>query len=275
MKRYQLILLSMLILFASCKEKKEVSENPDHSDPSSEIKTEEVSYTVNDQNYQSYVSFKNDKDNLKPIVFVIPEWWGLNDYVKSRAEELAGLGYFAMAVDFYGDAKVVYTPEEAQKLATPFYEDPVLAKQVFDAAKEKALSFQNADKNKMAVIGYCFGGAQALNMARQEADLKGAVSFHGNLETGVKPNNNAVKILVLNGEADTFVSKEEIDAFKREMDSANITYEFINYPGAIHGFTNPASTETGEKYNLKVAYNKAADQKSWQQMKSFLADIFN
>lgn len=275
MKRYQTILLSMLISVVSCKEKKEVSENPADSDLSSEVITEDVPYSINGTNYKSFVAYKETENNLKPIVFVLPEWWGLNDYVKSRAEELAELGYFAMAVDFYGDAKVVDKPEDAQKMATPFYEDPVRAKQVFDAAKEKALSFQNADKNKMAVIGYCFGGAQALNLARQEADLKGAVSFHGNLETGVKPNNNAVKILVLNGEADNFVSKEEIDAFKREMDSAKIRYEFINYPGAIHGFTNPASTEMGEKYNLKVAYNKAADQKSWQQMKSFLADIFN
>lgn len=267
-------MLALLLFSFSCKEKTKNDENIDETIPSNEIKTEEVSYSVNRKDYKSFIAYKEDSALSKAIVFVIPEWWGLNDYVKSRASELAELGYFAMAVDFYGDGKVVETPDEAQKMATPFYQDPILAKQVFDGAKEKAMTFQNADKNKMAVIGYCFGGAQALNMARQEADLKGAVSFHGNLETGVKPNNNSVKILVLNGADDSFVPEKEIEAFKKEMDSAKIDYEFINYPNAVHGFTNPASTEVGEKFNLQVAYNKAADQKSWQQMKAFLVDIF-
>ncbi len=179
-----------------------------------------------------------------------------------------------MVVDFYGEAKVVTTPDEAEKLATPFYENPQLAKQVFDVAKEKVLSFKNIDKNKMAVIGYCFGGAQALNMARQETDLKGAVSFHGNLETGVNANNNSVKILVCNGEDDSFVSKEEIASFKKEMDSSKIDYKFINYPNAVHSFTNPASTEVGKKFDMKIAYNKEADEKSWQEMKTFFEEIF-
>lgn len=267
-------MLVVLVSFFACKEKTNISENTAETIPSNEIKTEKVSYSVDGKNYDSFIAYNETSDLPKPIVFIIPEWWGLNDYVKSRATELAELGYFAMAVDFYGDGKVVDLPEDAQKMATPFYQNSVLAKQVFDGAKEKVMSFQHADKNKMAVIGYCFGGAQALNMARQEADLKGAVSFHGNLETGVKPNNNAVKILVLNGEDDTFVPKDEIEAFKKEMDSAKIDYEFINYPNAVHGFTNPESTEVGEKFNMEVAYNKSADQKSWQQMKAFLAEIF-
>lgn len=238
------------------------------------IKTEEVSYALNGKNYKSFVAYNETLNSIRPVVLVIPEWWGLSDYAKNRAKQLAELGYFAMAVDFYGDGKVVDNPDEAGKLATPFYENPILAKSIFDAAKEKAKSFQNADASKIAVIGYCFGGAMALNMARQDADLTGAVSFHGNLMTGVKPNNNKVKILVCNGANDTFVSAEEIAGFKKEMDSAKINYQFINYPNALHSFTNPASTEVGKKFDMKIAYNKEADEKSWNDMKKFFEEIF-
>lgn len=261
-----------------CKETKTDSksknENSAETATPKNIKTEEASYNLGGTNYKSFVAFSTDSDRPKPVVMVIPEWWGLNDYAKSRAKQLAELGYFAMAVDFYGEGKVVEHPQEAEKLASPFYKIPINAKTIFDGAKAKVVSYPNADISKIAVIGYCFGGAQALNMARQESDLKGAVSFHGNLMTGVKSKNNKVKILVCNGANDTFVSPEEIAAFKKEMDSAKINYTFIDYPNSLHSFTNPASTEVGKKFNMKIAYNKEADEKSWNDMKKFLADIF-
>lgn len=238
-----------------------------------EVKTEEVSYNVDGKDYTSFVAYPEDKTNA-PVVMVLPEWWGVNEYTKSRAKQLAELGYFAMAVDFFGGGKSVNTPQEAQAQTAPLMKIPVNAKLIFDAAKARLLNFQQADYQKIAVIGYCFGGAQALNMGRQERDLKGVVSFHGNLETGVRAKNNVVKFLVLNGAADTFVPETEIQTFKKEMDSAKINYKLINYPGAIHSFTNPASTEIGKKFNLKVAYNKEANEKSWQEMKQFLAEIF-
>ena len=127
----------------------------------------------------------------------------------------------------------------------------------------------------MAVIGYCFGGAMALNMARINEPLKGVISFHGNLMTGVKPVTNKIPVLVLNGEDDTFVSKDEIASFKKQMDSAGVQYKFVNYPGAIHSFTNPDATAAGEKYKLKVAYNEAADKASWEEMITFLIKSLN
>ncbi|WP_337059073.1 dienelactone hydrolase family protein [Elizabethkingia meningoseptica] len=207
-------------------------------------------------------------------MFIIPEWWGMNDYVKRRAEQLAGLGYMAVAIDMYGDGKVVDNPDDAGKLAKPFYGNADLAKQSFEAALKQVQNIQKANKTKMAAIGYCFGGAMALNMARINEPLKGVVSFHGNLMSGVKPVANNVSILVLNGADDTFVSKDEIASFKKEMDSAKIQYKFVDYPGAVHSFTNPDATETGKKYNMKVAYNEAADKASWEEMKGFLNKIF-
>jgi dienelactone hydrolase len=269
-----LLLLAFLLSLSSCFKKSEkvmLSEIGEKAPVKVETKT--VEYQLNGKTYKSFAAYQDGADK-SPVVFVIPEWWGLNDYAKNRAKQLAELGYFALAVDFYGNGESVETPEEATKLSGPFYGNAVLAKETFDAAKKSIAKFPSADLSQTAVIGYCFGGAQALNMARQEADLKGVVSFHGNLMTGVKPNNNDVPYLVLNGEDDSYVPQKERDAFKKQMDSAQIDYQFINYPGAIHSFTNPNSTAIGKKYDMKVAYNKSADEKSWQEMKTFFDKIF-
>lgn len=241
---------------------------------SGKITTEEVSYDIDGKTHQSFVAYEGDADQVKPVVMVLPEWWGVTEYTKNRAKELAELGYFAMVVDYYGEGKTVDNPEEAEKLSSEFYKIPINAKLKFDKAKAQLLKFSNADYNKIAVIGYCFGGAQALNMARLEDELKGVVSFHGNLMTGLKPKNNDVKILVCNGAADTYVPAEEIAAFKKQMDSAKIDYKFIDYPNALHSFTNPEATAMGEKFKMKVAYNKEADEKSWNDMRAFLSEIF-
>ncbi len=279
MKTIKICLMTVCGLLIFACQNKEKNEPISHDENQTEIKdtaiqTHTVTYSSGGKTFKSFAAFSGDSAQLKPVVLIIPEWWGMNDYAEYRAREIAKLGYFAMALDFYGDGKIADTPDEAQKLATPFYENPAMGKQAFDAAKAKLTEFQNADTSKIVAIGYCFGGAQALNMGRQENDLKGAVSFHGNLMTGVKPNNNSVKLLVLNGEADTFISQEEIVAFKAEMDSAKIDYKFVNYPGAVHAFTNPDATEVGKKFDMKVEYNKEADEKSWEELKAFLSDVF-
>lgn len=276
----KLIKISSLVLFFllafSCKEKTaSVSETaPEAVKKDNNIKTEEVSYGINGVTHRSFAAYNPDLKGPLPVVFVLPEWWGLNDYVKGRTKQLADLGYYAIAVDYYGDGKVVETPAEAQELSAHFYKIRVDAKRVFDAVKNKIIITENADHTKMAIVGYCFGGAQALNMGRLSGDFKGVVSFHGNLKTGIRAKNSKVKYLVLNGEADTFVPKEEIAAFKQEMDSAKINYKFIDYPNALHAFTNPDATAMGKKFSIPIAYNKEADEKSWNEMKVFLAEVF-
>ena len=277
MKIFKIIALfcSLLITF-SCQEKKE--ENIDNlnsvKSTSGELTTEEVSYDIDGKTHKSFVAYEGTAEDMKPVVMVLPEWWGVTEYTKDRAKQLAELGYFAMVVDYYGEGKTVDNPDEAAKLSGEFYKVPINARLKFDKAKAQLLKFDNADYNKIAVIGYCFGGAQALNMARLQDELKGVVSFHGNLMTGIKPKNNDVKILVLNGADDTFVPAEEITAFKKQMDSAKIDYKFIEYPNALHSFTNPEATAIGEKYKMEVAYNKEADEKSWNDMKTFLTEVF-
>lgn len=266
---------SLSLLAASCSEKSApAAENTATEKTAGNIKTEELKTEINGVTHRSFAAYNADIDGQLPVVFVLPEWWGLTDYIKSRVKQLADLGYYAVAVDYYGDAKVVDTPAEAQQLSSHFYNIPVDARRMFDATKHQVILSEKTDYSKMAIIGYCFGGAQALNMARLSGDFKGVVSFHGNLKTGIRAKNNKAKYLVLNGEADKMVSEKEIEAFKTEMDSAKINYKFINYPNALHAFTNPDATETGKKFNLPIAYDKQADEQSWKEMKTFLAEIF-
>lgn len=271
-----LLLYFSLFLSLSCNKKTADSASGSSTEKSTSgnIKTEELKTEINGVTHRSFAAYNPDIEGKLPVVFVIPEWWGLNDYAKSRVKQLAELGYYAVGVDYYGDQKVVNTPEEAQQLSSHFYEIPIDARRMFDAAKHQVILADKADYSKMAIIGYCFGGAQALNMGRLSDDFKGVVSFHGNLKTGIRAKNNKVKYLVLNGEADGFVKPEEIEAFKKEMDSAKIDYRFINYPNSLHAFTNPEATAMGKKFNLPIAYNKEADEKSWSEMKNFLTEIF-
>lgn len=239
------------------------------------IKEEAVSYTADGTTMNGFVAYNEAMQGIRPVVLVVPEWWGLTDYPRARSKQLAQLGYFAMAVDMYGDGKIAANPQEAQALATPFYQNPQLTKTRLDAALAKAKSFAQADSTQTAAIGYCYGGYVVLNAAKLGADLDGVVSFHGSL-AGVSPQKELLKakVLVCHGAADQFESPAEIAAFKKGMDSVGADYQFKVYPDATHAFTNPAATETGKKFNMPIRYNEAADIASWNDMKTFFAGIF-
>jgi len=239
------------------------------------ITTETAATTVDSVTMKNFVAYDSAGTAKKPGILIIPEWWGLTDYAQGRAKQLAALGYVAIAVDIYGDGKTAANPDDAGKWATPFYKDPQMAKKRFDAALAKLKSYPQVDTTKIAAIGYCFGGAMVLNMARLGEDLKGVVSFHGNL-IGVPADKNLLKakILVCHGADDQFVKPEEVAAFKKQMDSINADYTFKQYAGATHAFTNPGATDIGKKFNMPIAYNAAADTASWNEMKVFFDRIF-
>ncbi len=238
------------------------------------IKTDSVNFSVSGKNYIGFVAYDENVKGKRPGILVVPEWWGLNDYTKSRAKQLAELGYIAMAVDMYGDGKLGADPKEAQELATPYYKDPTLAKTHIDAAIEKIKTFPQTDSSKIAAIGYCFGGFIVLNAAKLGADLKGVVTFHGGLG-GVVPNKDLLKakILVCHGGADEF-ENPHVAEFKKQMDSIGADYTFKIYPNATHAFSNPDATEIGKKFNMPIKYNAAADTASWNDMKVFFKKLF-
>ncbi len=241
----------------------------------SSIKTESLSYNIGDEKFLSYVAYNDKSAEKRPVVLVVHEWWGMNDYVKRRTRQLAELGYLAVAVDLYGEGKIANNVEEAVGFSTPFYKDPILAKSHFDAVLEKIKLNRVADTNNIAAIGYCFGGSMVLNFAKMGENLKGVVSFHGGL-AGVPPTEGLLKseLLICHGADDKFVSTEEVKNFKKELESVNAIYTFKEYPNATHAFSNPDATEMGKKFKIPIAYNEPADVASWNEMKTFLKRIF-
>ena len=239
------------------------------------VTSETVSYSADTVSMIGYAAYDSASDKKRPIVMIVHEWWGLNDYAKSRARQLAEMGYLAFAVDMYGNAATADNPDAAGKMSGPFYQDPQMARKRFDAALAKAKTYAVADTSMVAAIGYCFGGAQVINMAKLGENLRGVVSFHGNLNV-VPANKDLLKapILVCHGADDKFVNDAEVNLFKKQMDSIGAAYTFKAYPGATHAFSNPNATAMGEQFKIPIAYNAAADTASWNDMKAFFGKIF-
>ena len=235
----------------------------------------EVSYQTGDTVMKGYLAYDDALTGKRPGILVVHEWWGHNSYARKRAEMLAGLGYTAMAVDMYGGGKTADHPDNAGKFATAVRQNQDMMQARFNAARHYLNSHETVDPELNAAIGYCFGGSVVLGMARSGADLDGVVSFHGGLD-GLPPVADKVtaKILVANGADDPFVSKESIELFKKEMETAGADFEFIDYPGARHSFTNPEANVFGEKFGLPLEYNAEVDKASWQKMQQFLDSIF-
>ncbi|MGO8704257.1 MAG: dienelactone hydrolase family protein [Candidatus Brocadiia bacterium] len=238
-----------------------------------EVRTEMVKYKLGDTTMIGCMAWDDAVQGRRPGVLVVHEWYGLNDYAKSRARQLAQLGYVALAVDMYGNGVVANDAAEAGKLATALRNDRPLMRARAQAALETLQKNPLCDPRRVAAIGYCFGGGVVLELARSGADIAGVASFHGNLDT---PNlddakNIRAKVLVLHGADDPHVNAAQVAAFQQEMRNAKVDWQMIFYGGAVHSFTNPAS---GDDPSRGVAYNAAADRRSWDAMKAFFNEIF-
>ena len=240
-----------------------------------EIQSKEIIYEVDGTSLTGFVAWDDTVQGKRPGVLVVHEWWGHNDYARSRSEDLAKLGYVGFALDMYGDQKLAEHPDDAQKFMKAVTSRFDVMQNRFRLAQAQLGDMEEVDKSKIAAIGYCFGGAVVLNMARANEPLAGVASFHGSLGAATQADEDInVPILVLNGADDPFITAESITAFKKEMDAANADYTFINYPGVKHGFTNPDATETGKKFNMPLEYDAEVDAQSWSEMQSFFSRIF-
>jgi dienelactone hydrolase len=237
-----------------------------------EIKMETVEYKDGDATLKGILAYDDAIQGKRPGVLVVHEWWGLNDYIKGRAQQLAQLGYVAFAPDIYGDGAVTDDPKVAQEKSTQAKKNDWLRSRG-QLGLRQLLKSDRVEPENVAAIGYCFGGSTVLELARAGANLKGVVSFHGALQTDKPARQGDVKakVLILTGAADPLVPKEQVDAAENEFKSAGANVKVVGYPGAKHAFTNPQA----DKYNMPpIGYNKDADEKSWQEMKNFFADIF-
>ena len=241
-----------------------------------QIHTEPVTYAAGNATLRGYLATDTTKHGTRPGVLVVHEWWGLNDYIRRRARMLAELGYTALAVDMYGDGKVADNPTDAGALMNAVLADRDAADGRFRAAYELLRSQPSVDPDRIAAIGYCFGGAVVLHAARIGMPLRGVVSFHGSLGSFHTPAPGSVKakVLVCHGAGDSLVSAAEVAAFKAEMDQARADYRFVAYPNAMHGYTNPDADAAGKKFGFPIGYDAEADRRSWQDMTEFLARVF-
>jgi dienelactone hydrolase len=241
------------------------------------IVTKPVAYEqagVKLEGYLAYDDAKAAPDHKAAGVLVVPEWWGLNDYAKGRVQQLAELGYVAFGVDMYGAGVSTEDPKKAGELAGQFYGKPLMAERA-QAALDQLLATGLVDDGHVAAIGYCFGGSTVQALAYSGAPLAGIVSFHGGLipVPADAATKNKAKILICHGAIDPFVKKEDVDAFMKSMNDGKFDYQFIAYSGAVHAFTNPHADDVAKATGLPIAYNAAADKRSWGAMRAFFREI--
>lgn len=237
------------------------------------MQTKLVEYKDGDTVLEGYLAYDDVIQEKRPGVLVVHEWNGLESHMKRQAEELAKLGYVAFAIDMYGKGIRPKTMEEAAAQANIYRSDRQLMRSRANAGLVVLQQNSLTDTQRIAAIGYCFGGSTVLELARSGANIAGVVSFHGGLDT---PNpsdakNIKAKVLVLHGANDPLVPAEQVTAFEAEMRQAGVDWQLVAYGGAVHSFTNP---EAGNDPSKGAAYNEAADKRSWEAMKQFFAEIF-
>jgi dienelactone hydrolase len=242
-----------------------------------EIREQTVTYPVEGVELVGQLVWDDAIAGERPGVLVVHEWWGLNDYARKRARQLADLGYAALAVDMYGDGRNTDHPREATAFMQAATATEGLAERRFRAAKSVLQQQPMVDDQRIAAIGYCFGGKVVLDMVRNGVELDLVASFHGLLETSqpAQPGVSEARVLVFNGADDPMVKPESLRTFAAEMQNAGISHRIQNYTGATHGFTNPDADRLGREHDMPLAYNLAADVDSWNKLREEMKKVFD
>ncbi len=242
-----------------------------------DLKSEAVTYTVDGKDMTGYLVYDDSVAGTRPGVIVVHEWWGHDDYARERADKLAAAGYTAFALDMYGSGRLADHPKDAGAMMKEVIGNADVMKARFLAAKDVLMAHTTVNSSKMGAIGYCFGGNVILDMARAGVELDAVAAFHASLTETVPASPGSVKgkVRVFNGAADPFIKPENLAKLKDGMKTAGADFEYIDYPGVLHSFTSPGATAKGEKLNLPLKYDAAADADSWAQTMSLFEDAFN
>ena len=232
----------------------------------SNIEGRQVDYQVEGKSFSGYLALPKGSNKV-PGVLVVHEWWGHNEYARYRARELAKLGYAAFALDVYGDGRTAYDPMHAERLMLGAINSGKI-QQRFESALQVLQSEPRVDKDKIAAVGYCFGGSVVLTMALLDEPLKAIVSFHGAFAQipDIQPTKVKADILILHGSEDKFAPIALVKKFEAKLKAADAKYQVVIYPGAKHGFTDPDANRVAEMHQAPVGYDPDADAKSWSAM---------
>jgi len=215
---------------------------------------------------------KPEKKSNNAGVLILPAWMGVDEHSKESAKKLAALGYHAFVADIYGEGNKPKDASEAGQRAGHYKTNYKEYQHRINLALQQLIK-SGADPNKIAVIGYCFGGTGALEAARGNLPVLGVVSFHGGLgRSGDRPVDAIkAKILVCHGADDPYVPKSEIESFEKEMKESKADWQMIYYADAVHAFTEP---QAGNDKSRGAAYNEAAARRSWAHMELFFNELF-
>jgi dienelactone hydrolase len=235
------------------------------------VVTRTIEYRQGDAVLQGFVSYDDAVKGKRAAVLLVHDWFGCTDHQKAQVEQLAALGYVALAADVYGKGIRPANAQEAGAEAGKYYKDRALFRARVRAGLDCLAALPQADDTRLAVTGYCFGGAGALELARSGAPLRAVVTFHGSLANPSPEDakNIKAKVLVLHGADDPYVKQEEVKGFMDEMRGAGADWQLVQYSGAVHSFTDPRA---GSDNSKGAAYNAAADRRSWRAMRDFLEE---
>ncbi len=271
------------LLLAAAVAQAQIQTNPVQADDTQinvvqgpQVKGEIFEYSTGGETYQGYLARNVSDKTPRPAVLVVHEWWGLNDYARTRADQLAALGFVALAVDMYGQGQVATHPDEAGAFSKQVMQDWPAARARLEAAMTKLSEHPAVADTGMAAIGYCFGGGIVMNMALSGMPIEAAISFHGSPTQAVKnPQPFEGIVQIHNGAEDPLVKREALMGMARALQAQGAEVKVVNYPGATHGFTSPESGEAAAEFGLPLGYDAAADAASWQAALLALDEALN
>lgn len=267
-----LSVITILFLFGACAQTSD--EATMESQPS--VVGEEISYSTDETTMNGYIAYDENQTGQRPGILVVHEWWGHDEHARNSAEMLANQGYVALAVDMYGDGQQASHPEDAMRFSNNVMSNFDMAQARFNAAIETLKANENVNTEQIGAVGYCFGGSVILAMAHSGIDLDGIAAFHAGLQLPVMPQDGLTsRVLILNGADDPFVTQEQVEALTGAYESINADYQYINYEGAMHAYTNPAADSLGQTFDLPLAYDAETDSLSWSEMTSFFSETFD
>ena len=241
------------------------------------IKETPVTYSDGEATMKGFVVSDAARPGKRPGIIMVHEWWGITKHIRDEAHRLAQSGYTVFIADMYGNAKTADNPKDADALSSSVMNDPKVMESRFNAAREQLAKQPTVDPAHIGAVGYCFGGAVVINEARAGADLNGVVGFHASLGLNTPapaPGTVKAKVLILNGADDPFVKKEEYATLEKDLKAANADYKVIQYPGAVHAFTNPEATALGKKFNLPLRYDARVNKEAEGEASKFFASAF-
>jgi dienelactone hydrolase len=237
------------------------------------VETQELDYRQGNTALKGFLAWNGAESGRRPGILVVHEWWGHNQHARNQARRAAEAGYVAMAVDMFGDGKVTTHPDSAMAFVQAATKDAAVLLARFTAALELLKQDPRVDPERIAAIGYCFGGSVVLSVARTGTDLDAVVSFHGGLASLPPPDSGTIKarVLVLTGGADPMVPPDQVETFRKEMTAAGAQLEIVSFPDVKHSFTNPDADSVGM---AGLGYDAEADRRSWDRAIALFREVW-